>query len=96
MRGVTSAAMLLAASNPEHTVVELLVPPAGSKPGDRVFAEGHKADSFEVLNPKKKIWEKVQPDLHTDGKGTAVFMGIPLQTQNGPITVKSIFNGNIK
>ncbi|PWA15334.1 hypothetical protein CCH79_00008519 [Gambusia affinis] len=41
--------------------VEPLDPPEGSSPGDRVFVEGYesgKAD--EKLNPKKKVWEKLQ------------------------------------
>jgi len=40
MRGVKSEAMLLAANDAENGIVELLVPPADSKPGDRVFCEG--------------------------------------------------------
>jgi len=46
-----SEAMVLAASNADHTIVELLSVPAGSKPGDRVFVEGHGKGnlSFEAL-----------------------------------------------
>lgn len=41
--------------------VEPLDPPEGSSPGERVFVEGYetgKAD--DKLNPKKKVWEKLQ------------------------------------
>lgn len=41
--------------------MEPLDPPEGSSPGDRVFVEGYesgKAD--EKLNPKKKVWERLQ------------------------------------
>lgn len=41
MRGIKSHAMVLCASNADHTKVELLAPPAGSIPGDRVYFEGH-------------------------------------------------------
>ena len=41
MRGIKSHAMVLCASNDDHSKVEFLVPPPGSKPGDRVFFEGH-------------------------------------------------------
>lgn len=37
MRGVKSCGMLLAASDASHENVELLVPPEGSLPGDRVW-----------------------------------------------------------
>lgn len=42
-------------------LVEPLLPAAGSKAGDRVLVEGYeKGDPDPVLNPKKKIWEKLQ------------------------------------
>ena len=40
MRGVESQAMVLCANSAEG-LVELVQPPAGSKPGDRVYFEGH-------------------------------------------------------
>jgi len=39
MRGVTSEAMIMCASTPEK--VEILVPPPGCVPGDRVYCEGY-------------------------------------------------------
>ena len=45
----------------EPRAVEPLNPPAGSAPGDRVFVEGYESGTpDERLNPKKKIWEKLQ------------------------------------
>ena len=41
-RGIKSFGMLLAASNAEHTIVEPLVPPAGAKAGDRIYAGDNK------------------------------------------------------
>ncbi len=42
-------------------VIEPLIPPTGSKPGDRVHVEGYEnGEPDAVLNPKKKIWEKLQ------------------------------------
>ena len=41
--------------------VDLLVPPPASEAGDRVFVDGYLSRmSVERLNPKKKIWEKLQ------------------------------------
>lgn len=37
MRGIKSHGMLLAASDEPHLVVEPLAPPAGAKPGERVW-----------------------------------------------------------
>ena len=65
MRGVKSAAMVLAASPrvkegevDDHAgPVELVSPPEGSKAGDRVYFEGFEGEPEGVLNPKKKIFE---------------------------------------
>ncbi|XP_018318878.1 tyrosine--tRNA ligase, cytoplasmic isoform X2 [Agrilus planipennis] len=67
MRGVESQGMVLCASVDHPKQVETLIPPEGAVPGDRVFVENfeaHKPD--DVLNPKKKIWEKLQVDLKTN------------------------------
>jgi aminoacyl tRNA synthase complex-interacting multifunctional protein 1 len=73
MRGVKSCAMVLAASprlkegEEDHHAgpVELVTPPVGSKTGERVFFEGWKGEPEGVLNPKKKVWETIQPGFTT-------------------------------
>lgn len=46
--------------------VEFVNPPPGSQPGDRVFFEGFEdKTALELLNPKKKIFETVQPGFTT-------------------------------
>ena len=73
MRGIKSCAMVLAASprlkegEEDHHAgpVELVTPPEGSKAGERVFFEGWKGESEGVLNPKKKVWETIQPGFTT-------------------------------
>ncbi|KAJ1481970.1 hypothetical protein T484DRAFT_1624871, partial [Baffinella frigidus] len=40
MAGFESAGMVLAASNDDHTKVELIEVPEGAKPGERIFIEG--------------------------------------------------------
>lgn len=42
MRGVPSEGMIMCASSPEK--VEILDPPAGSIPGDRVFCVGYEGE----------------------------------------------------
>lgn len=63
MRGVKSCAMVLCASNEDK--VEFVNPPAGSKPGDKLFFEGYNSEPEKQLNPKKKIWEAIQPHFST-------------------------------
>jgi aminoacyl tRNA synthase complex-interacting multifunctional protein 1 len=55
MRGVKSNGMLLAASNAEHTVVELLSPPEGAAPGERVWfgAESDRATQSPAGSPNQ-------------------------------------------
>jgi hypothetical protein len=96
--------MVLAATSADGTTVEVLEAPAGSKPGDRVWFDTHLGTDFSQLNSKKKIWENVQPHLHTDSFKRAVFStnadGIRqvrvLRTEKGEVTVKSVAGGSIK
>jgi len=96
MRGVKSEAMVLAASNTDHTQVELLTPPPGSKIGERVFVDGFPGEADAELNPKKKVWETVQPDFATNDECVACYKGSPFKTSSGIIKVKSIKSGSIK
>lgn len=79
MRGVLSQAMVMCASSPEK--VEILAPPDGSVPGDRVTFDGFPGEPDKELNPKKKIWEQIQPDLYTDDNCVATYKGIPFQVK---------------
>jgi len=80
MRGVKSFAMVLAASMKSadgtgKEGVELVDPPVGSKPGDRVYFEGYEGEqALELLNPKKKIFETVQPGFTTLDDRTAAWI----------------------
>jgi len=73
MRGVKSAAMVLAASprlapgevDNHAGPVELVNPPVGAKVGERMHFEGWEGEPEGVLNPKKKVWETLQPGFTT-------------------------------
>lgn len=74
MRGIKSAAMVLAASprvapgeEDTHTgPLELVQVPADAVAGERVYFEGWEEGEPEaVLNPKKKVWETLQPGFTT-------------------------------
>ena len=55
MRGVKSNGMLLAASDATHENVELLTPPEGSAPGERVWfgTEDDKESQGESVTPNQ-------------------------------------------
>ncbi|KIL67880.1 hypothetical protein M378DRAFT_185451 [Amanita muscaria Koide BX008] len=70
MRGVKSFAMVLCATSKDGKEggIELIQPPPGSKPGERVYFEGaefENATPLSQLNPKKKIFETIQPGFIT-------------------------------
>ncbi|KAL8830840.1 MAG: hypothetical protein Q9170_005548 [Blastenia crenularia] len=73
MRGIKSAAMVLAASprlkegeeDNHKGPVELVSPPSDAKAGERVNFEGWDGEPEGVLNPKKKVWETLQPGFTT-------------------------------
>ena len=95
MRGVTSEAMVMCASTGDQ--VEVLVPPPGVVPGDFVECDGYTRRPDVVMNPKKKIFETVAPDLHTDDGLLACYKGIPLTVADkGNIVAKTLKNVPIK
>ncbi|KAF8242747.1 nucleic acid-binding protein [Wilcoxina mikolae CBS 423.85] len=82
MRGIKSAAMVLAASpapppgeEPSHKneFVELIAPPEGAEAGEKVFFEGYQGTPEAQLNPKKKIFEQIQPGFKTTEDQTVAF-----------------------
>lgn len=102
MRGVKSNGMLMAASDASHENVELLHPPDGSIPGDRIWF-GSPDDQTNLPDPaspnqiqKKKIWESVQPHLKTDDSCMAILGGEHfMRTSAGVVASKSLNNANI-
>lgn len=95
MRGVTSEAMVMCASTPEK--VEVLSPPAGAVPGDLVHCEGYTRAPDAVLNPKKKIFETVAPDLRTNEQLVAVYKGAALNVPGkGNVVSQTLKNVNVK
>lgn len=94
MRGIKSQAMVLCASTSEK--VELVEPPLGAAVGERVTFSGFDGEPDDVLNPKKKIWETLQVDLHTDKDLIACYKDLPFTTSAGVCKVKSIPDGTIR
>ncbi|KAI9713447.1 MAG: G4 quadruplex nucleic acid binding protein [Bogoriella megaspora] len=80
MRGIKSCAMVLAASPREAPgedahkgPVELVDPPGKAVAGERVYFEGWQGEPEPQLNPKKKVWETIQPGFTTTAGGDVGF-----------------------
>lgn len=114
MRGIKSSAMVLAASpglkegevDDHKGPVELVTPPAGAAPGERLFFQGWDGEPDGQLNLKKKIWETLQPAFTTTDGLDVVFdaadveqlgktgLGRLVSKSGGACTVKS-FKGAV-
>lgn len=90
MRGIKSHGMLLCATDKERTKIEVLRPAEGSKPGDRITGEMFTEAPDTQLNPKKKIFEKVQEELTTNGGMEVTYRGELLRTETGPLKAVSL------
>ncbi|XP_029114636.1 aminoacyl tRNA synthase complex-interacting multifunctional protein 1a isoform X2 [Scleropages formosus] len=95
MRGVVSQAMVMCASTPDK--VEILDPPPGAAPGDRVTVQGFPGEPDKELNPKKKVWEQVQPDLRTNDQRVATYKGVAFEVAGkGVCKAQTMTNSGIK
>ena len=87
----------------EDRKVELVEPPTGAKPGDRLLVDGVLSEGSEVLKAavpnkvqKKKIWEKFAPDFKTNANKQVVWRGLPVCLGPGTnFTVPSIAEGTV-
>ncbi|EME40858.1 hypothetical protein DOTSEDRAFT_55948 [Dothistroma septosporum NZE10] len=87
MRGIKSAAMVLAASPrlvegqvDDHAgPVELVNPPVDAEAGERVYFEGFEGEPDAVLNPKKKVWEDNQVGFTTTSEKVVAFEPIKVE-----------------
>lgn len=79
MRGMKSHGMLLCAihKDGDDAGVEPVYPPAGSKPGDRIWVDGYEdMQPKDQLNPKKKVFEAIQPYYLTTDEKVCAWRGI--------------------
>jgi aminoacyl tRNA synthase complex-interacting multifunctional protein 1 len=106
MRGIESQAMVLGsetAGADGALQVELLIPPAGSVPGDVVTVEGFAGTPDPVLAPKKKVWETLQPLFAVTADKQVAFapQGLGgarhvLRSAKGLVTTATATQGKIK
>eukprot|EP00088_Acartia_fossae_P010276 TRINITY_DN1510_c0_g2_i2.p1 TRINITY_DN1510_c0_g2~~TRINITY_DN1510_c0_g2_i2.p1 ORF type:complete len:503 (-),score=131.44 TRINITY_DN1510_c0_g2_i2:5-1513(-) len=97
MRGVESAGMVLCGSREDPKEVEPLAVPEGSQPGDKVFVESYEiGEPDEVLNPKKKVWDKISVDFKVSSEGVAQWQSNQLMTSRGQVTCHGVKNAPIR
>merc|ERR1711971_527442 len=77
-------------------VEEILAPPPGCVPGDRVLVEGITSNPDPVLNPKKKVFETCAPDLQVNGTLQATYKGVLWTVSGKPVTAQSLAGVQIK
>ena len=97
-RGVLSSGMVLAASNEDHTAVELVRPPADAVVGERVTVPEFPGEPDKQIDPSNKkgnAWMNVSPDLKTSENREATYKGKPLMTSKGPCVSKTLTNARI-
>jgi len=84
--GFPSHGMVICASNDDHTKVEFVVPPEGAKIGERITFEGFAGEPEpENKVAKKKMFEKIAPDLKTNEEGVVVWKSGTAMTSAGPV-----------
>merc|ERR1719235_380121 len=94
MRDIFSHGMVMCAKADD--VIEPLQPPTGAVPGDVVSFDKFPGEPDAQLNPKKKIFEAVQPDFATDANGVATYKGDPFVVKGkGPCVAKVAKNGTV-
>ncbi|GAA6225449.1 aminoacyl tRNA synthase complex-interacting multifunctional protein 1-like [Lates japonicus] len=96
VRSVVSQARLLCCSSSDDCI-ELLAPPTGSAPGDRVTFLNYPGDPDRELQSKQKVWELLQPDLLVDCKGVANYKGCGFEVKGkGLCRAPSLTNCTIR
>lgn len=82
--GFPSHGMVMCAASADGTKVEFVEPPAGAAVGERVMIEGYGGEpATENQIIKKKMLEKIFPDLSTNEAGVATYKGVPFATSTG-------------
>ncbi|WWC98204.1 methionine-tRNA ligase, beta subunit [Kwoniella sp. B9012] len=107
MRGVKSYAMLLCASSKDgkdEGGIEFVYPPEGSQPGERIYFEGEQYENAKPetqLNPKKKVFETIQPGFTTLDTREAAWIDPEtktvhkIRTKDGVLTSKTLIGASL-
>jgi len=103
--GVMSHAMVLAGKSSDGSIIELVKPPAAAKVGERIAVQGYNTADDEKppqLNPKKKIFETIQPGFTTLKTREGAWVDpsdkskvYRIITSKGPCTAPTVVGGSL-
>lgn len=93
--GIVSQGMILAASNEDKSVIEVLEAPDDALVGESITFEGFESHPDLILNPKQKVMEKCAVDFSTSEDLVATFQNVSFLTSAGPVTVRSLKKASI-
>lgn len=95
IRGVESEGLVLCAFN--ESKYEPLKVPTGPSPGEKISVEGFQANGeIAQLNPKKKVWDKIQAEFKTNDAGEALWKEFNLLTMSDEKVTSTLANCSIK
>ena len=97
---IMSQGMVMCASNADHTAIELVRPPKGSKIGERVSLQGNPIPDFSQdcqpeLKPKKKHMENLLTKTRSNANLEATYDSTPMVTSAGVLKVASLKDAGI-
>ena len=97
LKNVESQAMVLCgkARDEPCSKIEIIDPPAGAAVGERIAFAGVSGEPLDVLPPKKKLWEKLQPHFEISAGCVPTFQGLSFDTSAGACTVASLAGGAV-
>lgn len=93
IRKVQSAGMVLAASNEDHSKVELLSPPDEAVIGERVWFSGISGEPDARI--KDKVMDDILQDFKTNSNGVACYKDIVCETSAGNCKTETLCNASI-
>ncbi|KAK7910049.1 hypothetical protein WMY93_014733 [Mugilogobius chulae] len=96
LRGVVSKARLVCCSQSKDCI-ELLTPPPGSTPGDKITFLNFPGEADKELPSKERVFERLQPDLCVDAKGVAQYKGCGFEVKGkGLCRAPTLINCSIR
>lgn len=85
MMGFPSHGMVLCAVSDDGSSVKFIEPPADAANGERVTFDGYDGEpATENQILKKKMLDKIFPDLKTNANGEVTYKGVVMSTSAGP------------
>lgn len=85
--------LLCAVEGSNHEKCEIVEPPEGSKPGERIFIkELPITPADDVIDNKSNAWDNIQPYLKATNESKSTYCDCELITSKGVLKCKSLKN----